>query len=221
MQHHYYKIIKWSLLSRVAVVLLSMLSSSLVPTYDLSFDVHSSPSSSSLDPASTSSSIFDSLARWDGVYFIRLAETNLMYEFEQFHAFFPLLPAAIHHCTHFITSLFSFPTATTTTSATLGLVPATIPRAHYIAVGVVLTNLAFVVASLLLYRLGLMVFGPRQHTKAYASVLLFCLSPASIFFSSVYSKWKPFPVGVDRDGSDWCLVFFFWCGGAVVLGCIC
>ena len=89
MQHHY-KIIKWSVLSRVAVVLLSMLSSSLVPTYDLSFDVQSSPASSSLEPPSTSS-IFDSLARWDGVYFIRLAETNLRYEFEQFHAFFPLL----------------------------------------------------------------------------------------------------------------------------------
>ena len=204
MQHHY-KIIKWSVLSRVAVVLLSMLSSSLVPTYDLSFDVQSSPASSSLEPPSTSS-IFDSLARWDGVYFIRLAETNLMYEYEQFHAFFPLLPAAIHHCTHFITSLCSYPT--TATSSTLGSDPAAIPRAHYIAVGVVLTNLAFVVASLLLYRLGVMVFGPRQRTKAYTSVLLFCVSPASIFFSSVYSKWTPFSCGCRKGRCLTCFLFF-------------
>ena len=174
-------VLKFSILSRLAVVLLSLLSSSLVPTYDVSFDVRPTPNQAA--------SLFESLARWDGVYFVRLAQTNLIYEFEQFHAFFPLLPTLLHYCTQWTTVFLSSsppPTEITSTSPLLVL-PAP-PRSHYILTGVIITNLAFVLAALVLYRLGLAIYGPHQEAKAYTGALLFCVSPASIFFSAIYTE---------------------------------
>jgi Gpi18-like mannosyltransferase len=190
---HDYQVVKWAFISRLTVVCLSILSSSIVPTYDLSFAVRPIPFKSTLEttttttePITSSKSMFDSLARWDGVYFIRLAETNVVYEFEQFHAFFPLLPKVIHKCTHLLSPLFPFQTETSST-----ITETSIPRSHYIFVGILITNGSFIIASFLLYRLGALLF--NQH-KAYTSTILFIVSPASIFFSSVYSKFIPVKV---------------------------
>ena len=183
-------VLKWAVLSRLTVITLSILSSTIVPTYDLSFDVRTTETT---DSTTTTDSILDSLARWDGVYFVRLAETSLTYEFEQFHAFFPLLP-----------SLMS-----TTTRA---LLPNETPlaRHHLILSGVLITNVSFVLATLCLYRLTLLLYQRSTTTtatatatatttaaattttaaerKAYTSALLLCFSPASIFFSAVYTE---------------------------------
>ena len=176
-------VLKWAVLSRLTVITLSILSSTIVPTYDLSFNVRTTETTDST--TTTTDSILDSLGRWDGVYFVRLAETSLTYEFEQFHAFFPLLP-----------SLMS-----TTTRA---LLPNETPlaRHHLILSGVLITNISFVLATLCLYRLTLLLYQRSTTTtttttttaaaaaerKAYTSALLLCFSPASIFFSAVYTE---------------------------------
>ena len=40
-------------------------------------------------------SVLSSLAVWDTVFFVRIAQCG--YEYEQYHAFFPLLPSQLHH----------------------------------------------------------------------------------------------------------------------------
>jgi phosphatidylinositol glycan class V len=161
-----------ALLSRAVTILLSILSSQIVPTYDLSFQVIADPSN---HPSST---IFESLCRWDGVYFIRLAQTNLIYEYEQFHAFFPFLPKIIHFLTHSITAPLN-----------TEIIAAAIPRSHYIIVGVLFINITFIATAYVFYHLTLALYNNER--KAYYSTVLFCLSPASIFFSAIYTE-SPF-----------------------------
>ena len=40
-------------------------------------------------------SVLSNLVVWDTVFFVRIAQCG--YEYEQYHAFFPLLPSQLHH----------------------------------------------------------------------------------------------------------------------------
>ena len=86
--------------SRIILFLWAVLCSSLVPDYDTSDELldntinnsNHAANFSRIDPA-----IRDTLrvfSHWDGVYFSRIAQRG--YEFEQFHAFFPLFPLVIY-----------------------------------------------------------------------------------------------------------------------------
>ena len=88
-------------LSRVAMVLLMLTFDALVDDYDtsgrLSPDDGVSGKSSGLDehlrsPSSPLCAAVEGLVTWDAVYFQRISEVG--YEHEQTHAFFPLIPAA-------------------------------------------------------------------------------------------------------------------------------
>lgn len=57
---------------------------------------------------------------------------------------------------------------------------------RYIMAGLLLSNCAFVVAACALHALGRRVLYDRQ--LAYMAAIIFCMAPASIFFSSVYSE---------------------------------
>jgi hypothetical protein len=93
----------------------------------------------------SSSFVLDSLARWDGVYFIRLAETHMKYEYELFHAFFPLLPYTIDKI---VQSIFTHRKKNIHNN-----------RSEYVVVGVVVTNLCFIFATIMLYKLTLLIYG--------------------------------------------------------------
>ncbi|TPX49451.1 hypothetical protein SeMB42_g01558 [Synchytrium endobioticum] len=58
-----------------------------------------------------------------------------------------------------------------------------------IVCGIVLANVSFVVASVLLYRLSLNVL--KDHKAAFVSSLLFCVGPGGPFMSSIYTE-SPF-----------------------------
>lgn len=171
--------------SRLLLVLLAIVADLLITDYDTS--AHELKCLT--ETAIASSSNLDCLIRrllggfglWDGVYFRRIAQ--LGYENEQNFAFFPFLPAVLH--------LFSL------------LRPAFLSvDAWQLLVGVLFSQTCFVFAARELYKLTLLVFtGPPSshhisdtttaHRLARTAGLLFCITPAGIFMSAIYSE-SPF-----------------------------
>lgn len=64
------------------------------------------------------------------------------------------------------------------------------PLVGLVTVGALISNTAFVVAALLLFRLGRIVLRNEVNGEAIAlrAALLFCCNPASIFFSVAYTE---------------------------------
>ena len=96
------------------------------------------------------------------------------YLYEQALAFFPLLPWVMNMTSYAIYS---------STGLSRGTVPA---RSMHLVVGWAVSNLAFLLATLLLYQLTLKVYGSRK--MAAMTSLLFAINPASVFMSSVYTE---------------------------------
>ncbi|ORY51918.1 mannosyltransferase [Rhizoclosmatium globosum] len=103
------------------------------------------------------------LGAWDAVYYQFIADSihSEPYPFEQFHAFFPGLP--------FLTSCFSRLSGLTS-----------------IHIGLLISNIAFVGAAVILRRLTERVL--HDQSVALGSAILFCLSPSAIFLSSLYTE---------------------------------
>jgi len=108
-----------------------------------------------------------SLANWDGVYFSRIAECG--YEYEQFQAFFPLLPLLSRHISRPLVAYAHIP-----------------PSVALVISGVLLSNVCFVLSALVLYRLGMVVLNNERLARLAA--LLYCITPASIFMSAMYTE---------------------------------
>ena len=122
-------------------------------------------------------------AKWDGAYFAAIAHgagwcpdgrgLELGYDMEHHHAFFPLLPALV--------------AALGGVGHLLGL-----PRsAAVILAGVVTSNVAFVLSAVALFRYGSTVLArPGQPIPEQAAVaaMLFCINPASVFMSAIYTE---------------------------------
>lgn len=113
--------------------------------------------------------LLSGLIRWDGQYFFHI--TQYGYTYENSLAFFPLLPLSIRIC--------SIPLQY---ALYLILHEDTI----YLITAVILNIIFFVLASLALYWLTLLIF-PNPKV-GYLTSILFCLNPASIFFSAVYTE---------------------------------
>jgi hypothetical protein len=106
--------------------------------------------------------------RWDSAHFLNVAQHGWQHEWS--HAFFPLYPLAMRA----ISRLLSF------------LSPPLCPQEQLVLAGVLISNVAFVVAACCLHGLGKKMLGDAQHARSAA--LLFCAAPASIFFSTLYSE---------------------------------
>lgn len=107
--------------------------------------------------------------RWDGQYFLHVARYG--YTYMNTLAFFPLLPMAgslIASLVSPLTVLFS-------------------PALLFLLIFTILNFYCFVRAAVCLYDLGLLLF-PHNSPIPYRSAVLFCFSPASIFFSAPYSE---------------------------------
>ncbi|CAI5461302.1 unnamed protein product [Closterium sp. Yama58-4] len=112
----------------------------------------------------------ESLVVWDSVFFHRIALCG--YEFEQAYAFFPLLPLLMR-------------LLATATPFRL-LLPILGAPATFALVGLVVSNTAFVAAAYCLFRLTDCVLSDTR--LAFLSSLFFCLTPASAFYSAIYSE---------------------------------
>lgn len=109
--------------------------------------------------------VFEGLTRWDSQYFIHIAKYG--YTHENTLAFYPLYPWFVR----FIANLVP-PILNQTSSILLA--------------GVVINFWSFVKSALVLYDLTEKVF--QNTIVAYRSALLFCINPASIFFSALYTE---------------------------------
>lgn len=72
--------------------------------------------------------------------------------------------------------------------AAVGWLPTAQRHVACVVAGVFVANAAFVAAALVLFHLGVAVMGPRAKGAAFVGALLFCVNPASVFFSAVYTE---------------------------------
>ncbi|RKP27861.1 GPI mannosyltransferase 2 [Syncephalis pseudoplumigaleata] len=161
--------------SRFAVFSLALASHRYIRDYDASVDTLLGPDADAdgklLEPwLRPFASVY---LRWDAFYFLHIAEEG--YLFEQEHAFFPLLPllmrwmaATVFSPLHYVLS----------------------HRMVLLLSGIVISNVAFILAACSLYRqvphLSLAIFNDRRF--AFLSGALFCLTPSAMFMSSIYTE---------------------------------
>lgn len=156
-------------LSRCFTVFLGTVLDYLIEDYDSSDQILERLSIG--DPGSAYG--FSAFSHWDGVYFMFLAE-HCRYLYEHFTVFLPLYPGVmtiisklLYRCVPVLPSLL--PT-----------------RLVLIIVGMLVSNIAFVFAAVVLYYLTLAVTANRP--LSILSSLLFCITPAGVFMSAVYTE---------------------------------
>ncbi|KAL8457586.1 hypothetical protein ACS0TY_035450 [Phlomoides rotata] len=170
------RLLRYAVVSRLLVLTLIFIWRSFLIPYDTSASINPpclSAANSSTSPPPVIlprvGSAIESSIVWDGVYFIRIAECG--YEYEQTYAFLPLLPL----CVSLLSKTVFAP-----------LVHVIGYRAVLALSGYVLNNIVFIIASLYLYWISVIVLKDKE--VALRASTLFCLNPASIFYSSIYSE---------------------------------
>jgi len=177
-----FRVLQVAVASRVLVLLLALLSDAAVQDYDTSarYDVPNTSTRCELSDGDEKTPQKEPLAQalcqvledklaWDSVHYLRIAQCG--YETEKSHAFFPLLPALMRAL-----------------QATLlrSLLPQLYPRCTLALAGFLLSNACFVLAALALYWLGCIVL--RDGQQAARAAFLFCLNPAGVFYSALYTE---------------------------------
>ena len=158
------KLQRQALIVRVALFLLQVLTTYLIPPYDTSA-AEAYPSSGLLLDGITSIGH----GNWDSIYFNHLAQHG--YDYENFGAFFPLYPAIIAG----LASLLYLPLQLLMSYSSC-----------VVLTSILLNNSLFYVNSLMLFKLS-RLFGLSE-TKSYQAALLYTLNPASIFLSVGYTE---------------------------------
>ncbi|KAK8638620.1 hypothetical protein V6N13_137035 [Hibiscus sabdariffa] len=183
---HTSKVLKAAIFSRFLLLILTILWRSLLTPYDTSAPLDPTclhnPSSFPPPLLPSLASAIENGVVWDSVYFVRIAQCG--YEYEQFYAFLPLLPACI----------FAF-----SRTVFAPLVPLIGYRAVLALSGYVVCNVAFIFAAIYFYktydcspraswsnRLSVVIL--KDPNAALQASILFCFNPASIFYSSIYSE---------------------------------
>eukprot|EP00095_Tigriopus_kingsejongensis_P000183 snap_masked-scaffold487_size158652-processed-gene-0.30 protein:Tk00183 transcript:snap_masked-scaffold487_size158652-processed-gene-0.30-mRNA-1 annotation:"hypothetical protein DAPPUDRAFT_202746" len=163
-----------ALYSRLFIILLSILANILIPDHDAGvFQWTITPSRN--ESTSWSDLVVDFLAdgltRWDGQYFLHIANNG--YTYENTLAFFPLYPMCVRVAAEVIYwaqvdyRLLHFSSA--------------------LKLGAVAINvLFFTLATLALFELSRKVL--KDEKLAYRASVFFCINPASIFFTAAYSE---------------------------------
>lgn len=161
----------WTLavLSRLSVVALQFLANHLIADHDAGvFLSPRSPDSVDARYDWIVEGALGGLRRWDGQYFMHVAEYG--YTYENTLAFFPLFPLFVRVLAQMIHST----------------VPIFSLRATLLLVAVALNISFFGKAAECLYELSRLIF--RSRIRAKIAVALFCINPASIFFTAPYSE---------------------------------
>jgi phosphatidylinositol glycan class V len=171
-RQHVRLVVLAALTSRVLVWLLGVLAHSAAGTYDISHQAHDTrihpAPATALDRAIRAT--IEPFVYWDGQHFMTIATAG--YEYEKEHAFFPFVPLMARASGALIELM----------------VPSSIISSYdAMLIGVfIITNLTFIAAAAAFLYLSAHVLQDR--TLALRSALLFCITPASIFMSAVYTE---------------------------------
>uniref|UniRef100_A0ABD2WVF4 GPI mannosyltransferase 2 n=1 Tax=Trichogramma kaykai TaxID=54128 RepID=A0ABD2WVF4_9HYME len=163
------KVFWFAILSRGIVFILQLAFNAICP--DHAADAFHSP----IDPIEKYNKLdkliffmFSGLTRWDAQYYVHIAKYG--YTYENTLAFYPLYPILVKY-----------------TAYVLKIEPPLINYSNTIVISGFLINfVCFVKASLILYDLSLIVF--KDIKIAYRAAILFCINPASIFFTALYTE---------------------------------
>ncbi|WAR02114.1 PIGV-like protein [Mya arenaria] len=163
------KIAFFAISCRLATMIIQVVSNILLPDHDADafkppYDINEG---NLLD--SIIQSLFGGLRRWDGVYFLHIAEHG--YTYENTLAFFPLFPTFVRLTANSVLLPLQF----------------LVQYSSVLLVSAVLVNVTvFVRTAEVLFSLGSEVL--KNDAIAYKAALLFCITPASIFMTAPYSE---------------------------------
>ncbi|XP_059047879.1 GPI mannosyltransferase 2 [Achroia grisella] len=164
------KILWFAFSSRIVVIFLQAISNFIIPDHDA--NVFISPVDPSLRQTYADvavNNLLGGMKRWDAQYFIHIAQYG--YTYENCLAFYPLFPMVVRYVAYGLCSLLG----TLLNFHSALLISATI-----------INVLMFIKSADVLHRLSLRV--TRSECKAYKCAILYCVNPASIFFTAPYSE---------------------------------
>lgn len=164
------KLLWFAFSSRIVIILLQAVSNLVIPDHNA--NVFISPEDPTLRKSyidNVVNKLLGGMKRWDAQYFVHIAQYG--YTYENCLAFFPLFPLIVRYFAYGLNSLFG-----------------SIINFHTsLLISATLVNIVmFIKSADVLHRLSLRVL--RSECKAYKSVILYCINPASIFFSAPYSE---------------------------------
>lgn len=164
------KILWFAFSTRVAILGIQCISNILIPDHDA--NVFVSPVDPSLRKTRLDLAVeklLGGLKRWDAQYYIHIAQYG--YTYENCLAFFPAFPLAIRYVGYGLNSILG-----------------TVLNVHsLLMIAAVLLNFIMFIKSVdILHRLSLRVL--RSESRAYKAAILYCVNPASIFFTAPYSE---------------------------------
>lgn len=158
-----------AVLSRVAVIGLQFVSNHLFADHEAGVFVSPPSDESKANPYDPVVELaLGGFRRWDAQYFLHIAEYG--YTYENVLAFFPLYPL----CVRILGQLL------------LLALPMFSLRTVLLLSATLLNVVFFAKAAQTLYQLSLLAF--RSRTRAKAAAALFCVNPASVFFSAPYAE---------------------------------
>ncbi|KAL1462325.1 hypothetical protein WDU94_014166 [Cyamophila willieti] len=164
-------ILYFSFQSQLVLIFLQWFLNDLIPDHvpqGVFHKVHINESYSSADAVITS--LLSPFERWDGVYFLHIAQFG--YTYENTIAFFPLFPKLVHYVSFAIYHT-TFSTLNTTSCFTLS--------------ALLINAICFSLSSLVLYKLALIVSN-KQFNFANVVLVLFLFNPSRVFFIAPYSE---------------------------------
>ncbi|XP_012529446.1 GPI mannosyltransferase 2 isoform X2 [Monomorium pharaonis] len=112
--------------------------------------------------------LFNGLTRWDGEYFLHIARYG--YTYENTLAFYPLYPTMIRIVAVIMTKIL----------------PLFNIQSAMIIAAILINFVCFVKSAIIFYDLTEHVF--QNTVTSYKAAILYCINPASIFFSAIYSE---------------------------------
>ncbi|XP_050459036.1 GPI mannosyltransferase 2 [Cataglyphis hispanica] len=164
------KVLWFAIISRIAILILQIIFNASIP--DHRADAFKRPLNSAEKMGSLWDEIiyflFNGFTRWDGEYFLHIAKYG--YTYENTIAFYPLYPALIRIVAFILSKIF----------------PALNSQSIIIVAAMLINFVCFVKSALILYDLTIHIF--QDTVIAYKAAIFYCINPASIFFSAVYSE---------------------------------
>lgn len=163
------KIYWFALTSRIIVLVLQFVFNTLCPDHEA--DAFKRPIDL-LEKTSLCDTVieylFGGLARWDGEHFLHIAKYG--YTYESSLAFYPLYPLLIRIVSVPIRRIFFVLNS----------------RSAMLVAAVLINVVCFIKSAVIFYDLSRAVL--KKSNIAYKAAVLYCINPASIFFSAVYSE---------------------------------